>query len=118
MNLFEWGSKGIQVESMVAGCKLGESYVQSSICEVSRTGMTCSIPSSRIQGSLMDMLDTKISVSIDNMLLDGILSWYTIEESAYRIGITIDQKHRASWRRIYAVRCRESMLPSTRHASV
>lgn len=118
MNLFGWGSKGIRVESMGAGCKLGESYVQSSICEVSRNGMTCTIPSSRIQGSLMEMLDTQISVSIDNMLLDGVLSWYTIEESAYRIGIIIDQKHRASWRKIYACRCRESMLPNTRHASV
>jgi hypothetical protein len=118
MNLFGWRSKGIRVESMAAGCKLGGLYIQSSICEVSRNGMTCTIPSSRVQGSLMEMLHTEISVSIDNMLLDGILSWYTIEESSYLIGITIDRKQRSSWRRIFAERCREVVHTSTRHASI
>lgn len=118
MNLFGLGSKCIRVVSIAAGCKLGESYVQSSISEVSHNGMTCTIPSSRIRGCLMELLNTHISVSIDNMLLDGILSWYTIEDSAYRIGITIDENHRASWRRICTTRCRESVLPATRHAPV
>lgn len=118
MNLFGLGSKDIRVEAMAAGCKIGESYVQSSICEVSSRGMTCLIPSSRIRGSLIEMLDTCVSVSIDNMLLDGILSWYTIEDSAYRIGIIITPKHRASWKRIYTARCRESMIPATQHSHV
>lgn len=118
MNLFGWGSNVVRVDSMAAGCRLGENYVQSSIYEISGSGMACTIPSSRIHANLMEMLDTQLSVSIDNTLLDGILSWYTIEESTYRIGITIARKHRASWRKICAVRQRESMPQATSHASL
>lgn len=103
---------------MAAGCRLGEYYVQSSICEVSPDGMTCTIPSSRIQGSLMEILHTQVSVSINNTLLDGVLSWYTVEESAYRIGIAVDRKHRDPWRRIITERGSGLTHPATRHAPV
>ncbi|GEM_PF-539708 len=118
MNLLGLASKEVRVESMAAGCKIGESYVQSSICEVSRCSIICTIPSSRIKDNLMEMLDREISISLDNMLLDGIFSWYTIEDSLYRIGITIAPKHRSSWRKILSARCRVMMQASTRTASV
>ncbi|HVN72878.1 MAG TPA: hypothetical protein VMU10_12750 [Desulfomonilia bacterium] len=118
MNLFGWGSKGFQVVSMTAGCKIGEGYFQCTIAEVSRKGLTCTFPTSRIQVSLIDMLDTTISISIDNMLMEGILSWYTIEESSYHIGITIHRKDRSAWLKVFARRCRSLMHTSARPASV
>lgn len=118
MNLFGWGSKVFPVEPLAAGCKIEDSYVQCTISEVSRNGLTCSTPTSRIRNSLMGLLDQRISVSIDNTLLDGVLTWYTIEESSFRIGITIDSKDRAVWRKIISGRSRRIMHASARTASV
>jgi hypothetical protein len=50
--------------------------------------------------------------------MEGTLTWYTIEESTYRIGITIDHKDRTAWRKIIDCRCRGVMHTSTRPASV
>lgn len=118
MNLFGWSPRHFQVESMTAGCKIGDGYIQCSVGEVSGSGLTCVFPTSRIQVSLMDMLDKAISISIDNKLMEGTLTWYTIEESTYRIGITIENKDRSAWRKIIDCRCKGLMHTSTRPASV
>jgi hypothetical protein len=118
MNLFGWYTKGYHIEPMTIGCKLGEIYVQCSVDEVSRTDMTCTIPTCRIQQSLMDMLDKTIPVSVNNMLMEGSLSWYTIEESTYRIGIAISPKDRSVWRKVIEATSRALMHPSARTASV
>jgi hypothetical protein len=118
MNLFGWVLRHFQVESMTAGCKIGDGYIQCSVDEVSGSGLTCVFPTSRIQVSLMDMLDKAISISIDNKLMEGTLAWYTIEEWTYRIGITIHHKDRSAWRKIIDSRGRGVMDTSTRPASV
>ena len=118
MNLFAWKTKGYQIESMAAGCKIGDVYVKCSVDEVSRTDMTCSIPTCRIQQSLMDMLNKTITVSVNNMLMEGSLTWYTIEESTYRIGIAITPKDRPVWHKVLEATSRVLMHPSTRPASV
>jgi hypothetical protein len=119
MNLFGWYSKGYQIESMSVGCKIGEVYVQGSVDEVSRTDMTCTIPTCRIAQSLMDMLSKTITINVNNMFMEGSLAWYTIEESTYRIGIAITPKDRPVWRKVLeATRRRVLMHPSTRTASV
>jgi hypothetical protein len=118
MNLFALGSKGFQVESMTAGCKIGEGYIQCSIGEVSRTGMICTFPTSRIQNSIMDVLNKTVSISINNLLMEGTLCWYTIEESHYRVGITLARKDRTLWRKIFDSKCRRLIHASARPASV
>jgi hypothetical protein len=118
MNLFSLGSKGFHVDSMTAGFKIGEGYIQGCVSEVSRTGMKCSFPTSRIQISLIDLLDKTISISIDNMLMEGTLSWYTIEESYYRIGINISRKDLSAWHKVFAGKCRGLVNASARPASV
>ena len=118
MNLFGWGPRHFQVESMAAGLKIGDGYIQCSVGEVSGSGLTCAFPTSRIQESLMEMLDKAVSISIDNKLIDGTFTWYTIEESTYRIGIIIDHKDRSAWRKMINARCKGMMHTSTRPASV
>jgi hypothetical protein len=118
MNLFGWETKGYQIESMTAGCKFGEVYVQCSVDEVSRTDMTCTIPTCRIQQSLMDMLNKPVTVSVNNMLMEGSLAWYTIEESTYRIGIAITPKDRPVWRKVLEATSRVLMHPSARPVSL
>ncbi len=118
MNLFGWYTKGYQIESMTAGCKIGEVYVQCSVDEVSRTDMACTIPTYHIQQCLMDLLNKSIMVSVNNMLMEGSLAWYTIEESTYRIGIAITPKDRPTWRKVLEATSRVLMHPSARTASV
>jgi hypothetical protein len=118
MNLFGWYTKGYRIESMAAGCKIGESYVQCSVDEVSRADMTCTIPTCRIAQNLMDILNKPITVSVNNMLVEGTLVWYTIEESTYRMGIAIIPKDRPAWRKVLEATRRVLMHPSARPASV
>jgi hypothetical protein len=118
MNLLGWYTKGYQIESMTVGCKIGDVYVQCTVDEVSRTDMTCTIPTCRIQQSLMDMLNRTITVSLDNMFMEGSLAWYTIEESTYRIGIDITPKDRHVWHKALEATRRVLMHPSARTASV
>jgi hypothetical protein len=118
MNLFGWYAKGYQIESMKVGCKIGEVYVQCSVNEVSRTDMTCTIPTCRVAQSLMDMLNKTITVSVNNMPMEGSLAWYTIEESTYRIGIAITPKDRPAWRKVLEATSKVLMHPSARPASV
>ena len=118
MNVFGWGSRNLKVESMSAGCKMGDGYIQCTVSEVSDNGMTCIFPTSRFKDSMMDVLHKPVSVSIDNTLIEGTLSWYTLEESTYQIGITIARKDRSAWRKVLACRCRGVMHTSTRPASV
>jgi hypothetical protein len=118
MNIFGWYTKGYQIESMTVGCKIGEVYVQGSVDEVSRTDMTCTIPTCRIAQSLMDMLNKSIVFSVNNMPMEGSLAWYTIEDSTYRIGIAISPKDRPVWRKVLAATSRVLMHPSARPASV
>ncbi len=118
MNILRWVSKLTPVDSMTVGCRFFESSVPASVVEVSRSGMTCTVPSSRIRECLMDRLREKIAVSVDNRILEGVLAWYTIEESTYRIGITIDRKHRPAWRAVLAGKARTAVHPSARTASV
>jgi hypothetical protein len=80
--------------------------------------MTCTIPTSRIQQSLMDMLNKPVTVSVNNMLMEGSLAWYTIEESTYRIGIAITPKDRPVWRKVLEATSRVLMHPSARPASL
>jgi hypothetical protein len=121
MNLFGWYTKGYQIESMESmkvSCKIGEVYLQCSVHEVSRTDMSCTIPTCRVAQSLMDMLNKTIPVSINNMPMEGSLVWYTIEESTYRIGIAISPKDRPVWRKVLEATSRLLMHPSARPASV
>jgi hypothetical protein len=118
MYLFGWETKVYQIESMTVGCKIGEVYVQCSVDEVSRAGMTCTILTCRIAQSLMDMLNKNIPVSVNNMLMEGSLSWYTIEDSTYRIGIAITPKDRPAWRKVLEATSGGLMHPSARSASV
>jgi hypothetical protein len=118
MNFFGWGARLLLVDPMAAGFKIGDSYVQGSVKEVSRTGLAIAVQTSRLQDGLLDMLNTSISLSIENMILEGTLSWYTIEESSYWIGITISPKLRPAWRKIIANRRGAVMHTSTRPASI
>jgi hypothetical protein len=118
MNLWGWGTQCIKVENMPASCKIGEGYVQGSIHEVSRTGLSLDIRTSRLQDGLNNMLHQAISLSIDNTVLEGTLSWYTLEGSFYRIGITVSEKQRSSWRKIFSNSVRATMQTSTRPVSI
>ncbi len=118
MNILGWVSKVTPVDSMTVGCKFSESSVPCPVTEVSGRGMTCTVPWSRIRECLMDRLGEKVAISVDNRILEGVLAWYTIEESAYRIGITIERKHRAAWRSVLAGRAHNAVHPSARTASV
>jgi len=118
MNLFRWTTKHYQVESMVIGLRISDAYVQCSAIDASGVDVTCTIPTSRIQTCLMDMLHTSLSLRVDNILLEGSLSWYTIEESTYHMGISIARKDRPAWRKIMQERSRRLLHASARPASV
>ncbi len=118
MNFFGWTNKRYQVESMTVGCKISDAYVQCAVGDVSRSDLTCSAPTCRIQDSLMDMLNKTLSLRVDNVIMEGTLNWYTIEESTYRIGISIAGKDRSAWRKALSERGRELLHASARPASV
>jgi hypothetical protein len=118
MNLWGWSSRSIKVEHMTASCKINEGYVLGSIREVSRKGLSLDVRTSRLQDGLNDMLNKSISLTVDNVILEGTLSWYTIEGSSYQIGITIASKQRASWNKIFANQVRAMMHTSTKPASI
>ncbi len=118
MNILGWVSKVTPVDSMTVGCRFFESSVPCPVTDVSPSGMTCAVPSSRIRECLMDRLGEKIAISVDNRILEGVLAWYTIEESTYRIGITIERRHRPAWRAVLAGRAHNAVHPSARTASV
>jgi hypothetical protein len=116
MNLWGWGTRCIKVENMPASCKIGEGYVQGSIHEVSRTGLSLDIRTSRLQDGLNDWLHQPITLTIENAILEGTLSWYTIDGFSYRVGITISPKQRAVWIKIFSERLRGMMHPATKPA--
>jgi hypothetical protein len=118
MNILGWGSRKIKVESMSAGCKIGDGYIQCTVSEVSDKGLTCIFPTSRFKESMTDVLHGIVSISIDNTLMEGTLSWYTLEESTYQIGIAIARKDLSAWRKVLSCRNRGVMHTSTRPASV
>ncbi len=117
MNFFGWTNKRYQIESMTVGCKISDAYVQCTVGDVSRSDLTCSVPTCRIQDCLMDMLNTTLSLRVDNVIMEGTLTWYTIEESTYRLGISIAGKDRPAWRKALTEKNRSVMHASARPAS-
>ena len=118
MNFSAWVGRSVQVDPMAASLKFGDSYVQGSVSEASRTALALAIQTSRFQDGLLDMLNTTVSLSIEGVILEGTLSWYTLEGASYRMGITISPKLRSAWRKILASKTRVVMNTSTRPASI
>lgn len=118
MNLFAWKTRTYQIESMTIGCSISDESVQCSVSDVSRSELTCTIPTSRIQKNLVEMLNSVVAIRLSNVVLEGTLNWYTIEESTYRIGISIARKDRGSWRKILAERSSSLLHASARPASI
>jgi len=116
MNFCFWSTRPIKVENMPASCKIGDGYVPGSIREVSRKGLEIEIKTSRLQDGLNDWLHQPITLTIENAILEGTLSWYTIEGFTYRVGITISPKQRAAWIKIFSERARGLIHAATKPA--
>ncbi len=116
MNFCFWSTRSVKVENMPAGCKIGDGYVSGAIREVSKNGLEIEIRTSRLPDGLNDLLHQPITLTIENAILEGTLSWYTIEGFAYRVGITISPKQRAAWIKIFSERVRGLMHPATKPA--
>lgn len=118
MNFCEWGARFMKVAPMAASVKIGGSYVQGSVREVSRTGLALGIQTSRLQDGLLDMLNTTVSLSVETVIIEGTLTWYTIEGASYSIGVTISEKDRTAWRKLIAGRNMAVMQTATRPVSI
>lgn len=116
MNFLGWSTKPIKVEHMPANCKIGDGYVPGSIREVSRKGLEIEIRTSRLQDGLNEMLHQPITLMIENTIIEGTLTWYTIEGFSYRVGIEILPKQRDAWIKIFSDRVRAMMHPATKPA--
>ncbi len=116
MNIFGWLTKCGPIQSMSASCSMEGTTMLVSVCEATSDGMVCTFPSCRLASSLMDLISTTATVRIGTTSLEGILSYYTIEESTCRIGITLDRRHLPAWRRICAEKAAERSVASARQA--
>lgn len=116
MGIFRWLNNERQIPSMSASCSIGETSLLVSICEATDDELVCTFPSCRIESSLMDLISMPATIRIDSTSIEGTLSYYTIEDSTCRVGISVDKRHRSAWRRICAEKIAEHCLSSTRHA--
>mgnify|MGYP000902868576 CR=1 FL=1 len=114
MQIFGWMAKGTTIPSMKASCTIHETSFLATVCDASSDGMVCTVPSCRISSSLMDLIGSPLRIVIDGTIIEGVLSYYTIEESLYRIGISVDRRYRGSWRRICAERVAQQGFATAR----
>jgi len=118
MNFCEWGTRFTQVEPMSASCTIGENHVPASVRQVSRSTLALDVRTSHLQDGLLDRLNTPVSLTIENALIEGTLEWYTIEGASYLIGITVSPKLLPVWKKLLAGRGRAVMQTSTRPVSI
>lgn len=78
----------------------GETHIEGSTMDISRKGLCMNIPTPRIKGHLLDLLHKDVTLEIKNETIDGNIRWYTLDETSYIIGISIDKRFNPQWKRI------------------
>lgn len=84
--------------------------------ETSRNDLCLEVPTTKIKLSLTDFINKDVTVSFENVILNGSISWYTIEGDYYFIGIRIARTHQSAWKGILAERPRLSLRTEVHHA--
>ncbi|MBN1636191.1 MAG: PilZ domain-containing protein [Deltaproteobacteria bacterium] len=96
----------------------GQFSTQGASKDISKKGLCLEIPFRRMQLSLHEHLHKKVSLEIDNAVVEGDICWFTLEESRYFIGICIDKQDRTKWKKIIQNHkdCSMKSTPGLAHA--
>lgn len=68
--------------------------------DISPKGLCLEIPSARIKTGFFGLLNTNVIIQYENEMMDGTIRWYTLEESTYQIGVSIERSSKALWKKI------------------
>lgn len=68
--------------------------------DISPKGLCLEIPTPRIKVNLAELLDQQVTLLLDNTSITGVIKWYTVEEAIFQIGISIERRSKAAWKRL------------------
>lgn len=75
------------------------------------------VPTTRIKTTFSQILNENVTIACENVLLEGNVSWYTIEGDYYLIGISIGKAHRSAWKNLLSEKSKVSLHAEVRHVS-
>jgi len=68
--------------------------------DISSKGLCLELSTLRVKESLFGILNTTVSLLFENEVMSGTVRWYTVEETTYQIGISIERQSKSTWKRI------------------
>jgi hypothetical protein len=84
--------------------------------DISKRGLCLELPTPRLKTSPVDLLNERVTLCLENETIIGSIKWYTVEGSIYQIGISIDRKSTAAWKRIVELYMREHLANAVKPA--
>lgn len=75
------------------------------------------VPTTRIKTTFSQLLNENVTIACESVLLEGMVSWYTIEGDYYLIGISIGKAHRSAWKNILSEKSKVSIHTAVGHVS-
>ncbi|MCD6569541.1 MAG: PilZ domain-containing protein [Deltaproteobacteria bacterium] len=68
--------------------------------DISKEGLCVEIPTPCVNISILELLNKNVTLTVKDVMLEGIIKWYTVNNSRYLIGILIDEKDKLAWKQI------------------
>jgi hypothetical protein len=85
--------------------------------EIMNHSFNLQVPTTRIKKTLTSFINKDVTIRVDNVLINGMILWYTIEGDYYIIGIEISKSYRSSWKEVLTGKSSLSLHPEIRHAA-
>jgi hypothetical protein len=71
--------------------------------DISSHELCMEVPTTRIKTSLMQFINKDVIIRVENVIIDGSITWYTIEGDFYLINIAVNKRCRSAWKELVAV---------------
>ncbi len=85
--------------------------------ELGAKDLCLAVPTTRIRTTFSQFLNENVTITCENVILEGCVSWYTIEGDYYLIGISIGKAHRSAWKSLLSEKSKVSLRAEVHHVS-